>query len=124
MTKPEWGSKRTCLNCGTRFYDMQRTPIVCPKCGSENAPDAVSKARRGMKKPAVAHAAVAAAVTTKAKTAVVAADDDALDDVDVEVEVEVEDDDVDDALMEDASDLAEDDDMSEMMEHLAPGEED
>jgi len=119
VTKLEWGNKRTCLNCGTRFYDMQRSPIVCPKCGSENAPDAVSKARRGIKKVPVAHAAAAAAVETKAK-AKAAADDDALDDV----EVEVEDDDVDDALMEDASDLAEDDDMSEMMDHLAPGEED
>jgi len=117
VTKPEWGSKRTCLNCGTRFYDMQRTPILCPKCGSENVPDAVSKVRRGMKK-AVVHAVPEA----KPKAVVAVAEDDAIDDVDVDVEVE--DDDVDDALIEDASDLAEDDDMSEMMDHLAPGEED
>lgn len=121
MTKPEWGSKRTCLNCGTRFYDMQRTPIVCPKCGSENAPDAVSKVRRGMKKPSVSHAAALAAAEAKAKAAAARpADDEAIDDIDVDVE----DDDTDDGLIEDTSDLAEDDDMSEMMDHLAPGEED
>ena len=24
MAKPEWGSKRVCLSCGARFYDMNR----------------------------------------------------------------------------------------------------
>lgn len=115
MTKPEWGSKRTCLNCGTRFYDMQRTPIVCPKCGSENAPDAVTKARRVMKK-APAHAAEA-----KAKVAKPILDDDeeVLDDV----EVEVEDDDADEGLIEDTEDLAEDDDMAEVI-NLGSDDED
>ena len=110
MTKPEWGSKRTCLNCGTRFYDMQRTPIVCPKCGSENAPDAVSKARRSMKK-----AATHTTPEPKPKAAAVLADDD---------EVEVDDDDeTDDALIEDTSDLAEDDDMAEVINHLGAADE-
>lgn len=114
MTKPEWGSKRTCLNCGTRFYDMQRTPIVCPKCGSENAPDAVTKARRVMKK-APAHAVEA----KKVAKPVLDDEDDVLDDV----EVEVDDDDADDALIEDTEDLAEDDDMAEVI-HLGPDDED
>ncbi len=35
MLKSEWGVKRTCLGCGARFYDLKRTPIVCPKCGDE-----------------------------------------------------------------------------------------
>ena len=26
--------KRTCPNCETRFYDLQREPIVCPECGA------------------------------------------------------------------------------------------
>lgn len=115
MTKPEWGTKRTCLNCGTRFYDMQKTPIVCPKCGSENAPDAVSKARRGMKK-----APVHAVAEAKPKAAPVAGDDDTLDDVDIEVE----DDETDEALIEDADDLAEDDDMAEVIDHLGPEDDD
>ena len=35
MAKPELGLKRTCVACGTRFYDLTRTPAVCPKCGTE-----------------------------------------------------------------------------------------
>jgi uncharacterized protein (TIGR02300 family) len=34
MPKPEWGAKRTCPNCETRFYDLQREPILCPECGA------------------------------------------------------------------------------------------
>ena len=33
MVKAELGTKRTCPSCATRFYDMLRNPIVCPKCG-------------------------------------------------------------------------------------------
>ena len=32
---PERGLKRTCLSCEAKFYDMARTPMVCPKCGTE-----------------------------------------------------------------------------------------
>ena len=35
MAKPELGLKRTCVACGTRFYDLARTPAACPKCGTE-----------------------------------------------------------------------------------------
>ena len=33
-TKAERGTKRTCQNpeCGSRFYDLNRDPIVCPIC--------------------------------------------------------------------------------------------
>ena len=34
MAKPELGTKRQCQNCGTKFFDLGRDPIVCPKCGS------------------------------------------------------------------------------------------
>jgi uncharacterized protein (TIGR02300 family) len=34
MPKAEWGVKRTCPNCETRFYDLQREPILCPECGT------------------------------------------------------------------------------------------
>ena len=33
MSKPEWGFKRTCMQCGEHFYDMNKDPIVCPYCG-------------------------------------------------------------------------------------------
>jgi uncharacterized protein (TIGR02300 family) len=35
MAKPELGLKRSCVACGTRFYDLARAPAVCPKCGTE-----------------------------------------------------------------------------------------
>jgi uncharacterized protein (TIGR02300 family) len=33
-TKAERGTKRTCQNpeCGSRFYDLSRDPVVCPIC--------------------------------------------------------------------------------------------
>ncbi len=33
MVKAELGTKRTCPSCATRFYDLLKNPIVCPKCG-------------------------------------------------------------------------------------------
>ncbi len=35
MVKPELGTKRVCVSCSTRFYDLSRNPAVCPKCGTE-----------------------------------------------------------------------------------------
>ena len=34
MVKAELGTKRTCPSCATRFYDLLKEPIVCPKCGA------------------------------------------------------------------------------------------
>jgi len=64
-TKAVRGTKRTCQNpeCGSRFYDLNRDPIVCPICSTlyalPAAPDAEAaaapamaekRARPGMKK--------------------------------------------------------------------------
>ena len=35
MAKPELGTKRVCVACGARFYDLTKQPAVCPKCGTE-----------------------------------------------------------------------------------------
>jgi uncharacterized protein (TIGR02300 family) len=32
LAKPDLGTKRLCGNCGAKFYDLSKTPIVCPKC--------------------------------------------------------------------------------------------
>jgi len=32
VAKPELGTKRLCANCGAKFYDLSKSPIVCPKC--------------------------------------------------------------------------------------------
>src|SRR5215469_9291449 len=48
VAKPEWGSKRICPSCGTRYYDMTKPlgEIVCPKCGTQFDPEAFLKTRR------------------------------------------------------------------------------
>ena len=34
MPKAEWGTKRLCASCGARFYDLGRTEVICPACDS------------------------------------------------------------------------------------------
>jgi uncharacterized protein (TIGR02300 family) len=34
VVKAELGTKRTCPSCAARFYDLLKSPIVCPKCGA------------------------------------------------------------------------------------------
>ena len=46
MAKPEWGAKHICHSCGTRYYDLQRSPIICPKCNTQFDPEAFLKSRR------------------------------------------------------------------------------
>lgn len=65
-SKAERGTKRTCQNasCGSRFYDLNRDPIVCPICssvyalplsaGGSGASEAASQRR--VKKPEFAEA--------------------------------------------------------------------
>lgn len=133
MAKPEWGVKRTCQSCGTRFYDMQRSPIVCPKCQSVVEPEVTFKSRRSSAAPA-AEPKVVAPVAEE----VLDADLDAVEletpeeeeeeeaEAEGETEAGSEDGDEDQSgLIEDASDLGEDDDdMAEVMEHLDENIED
>ena len=35
MAKPELGTKRTCVSCAAKFFDLTKQPAVCPKCGTE-----------------------------------------------------------------------------------------
>jgi uncharacterized protein (TIGR02300 family) len=34
VVKAELGTKRSCPSCATRFYDLMKSPITCPKCGA------------------------------------------------------------------------------------------
>jgi uncharacterized protein (TIGR02300 family) len=34
VAKPELGNKHQCQNCGARFFDLNKNPITCPKCGT------------------------------------------------------------------------------------------
>ncbi len=46
VAKSEWGTKRTCPSCGARFYDLQRSPVPCPKCAAEFNSDQGQRSRR------------------------------------------------------------------------------
>jgi uncharacterized protein (TIGR02300 family) len=35
VAKPELGTKRVCVSCSAKFYDLNKDPITCPKCGAE-----------------------------------------------------------------------------------------
>ena len=51
---PDLGNKHTCFRCTTKFYDLRRTPVLCPKCGADQkeapppqtSPAALQAARR------------------------------------------------------------------------------
>ncbi len=47
MVKPELGIKRQCMSCGAKFFDLNRDPIICPKCGTTYQVTAVTTALRG-----------------------------------------------------------------------------
>ena len=47
MAKPNWGVKRICSACGTKYYDFNKSPITCPTCNVEFDPDLYLKSRKG-----------------------------------------------------------------------------
>ena len=94
MALAELGLKRTCVACGARFYDLNKSPAACPKCGTEQ-PAEQPRARR-------AAAPLPEEKVRKRAAAVEGAD---VDDVEV--------DDADADVAEDADDLDEDEDLGE-----------
>jgi uncharacterized protein (TIGR02300 family) len=112
VVKASWGTKRTCQNCAARFYDLNKNPIKCPKCGREHDREDFVKVRRGRGAATAAGSAAAAAAAkallaknkkveeaaTDDEAADLEADDEALEDTDDlgdetdDIEVEVEDD--------------------------------
>ncbi|HSG33494.1 MAG TPA: TIGR02300 family protein [Sphingomonadaceae bacterium] len=47
MVKPEWGTKRSCPKCGTRFYDLGTDePVSCIECGNQWYPEPVLKSKQ------------------------------------------------------------------------------
>ena len=109
MTKPEWGTKRTCQSCSAHFYDLRKDPIVCPKCGATYDPEAILKSRRRAPEKVVAP-------VKPVKVAEIP---------DVEADIETEDvvDDGEDDVIEDTSELGEDDeDIPETIETEEEGD--
>ena len=47
VVKPEWGTKRTCPKCGTRFYDLgKEDPVTCIECGTIWEPEPILKSKQ------------------------------------------------------------------------------
>ncbi|PPR73588.1 MAG: hypothetical protein CFH05_01154 [Alphaproteobacteria bacterium MarineAlpha3_Bin4] len=114
MAKKSLGNKCSCPNCGALFYDLSRKKIVCPKCGADYV---VPKPIKAKHTPAPV---AEKSVPTPAEQIVAANDDEDAklvgDDINVEDVDNVEE---ADELIEDASDLGvDDDDMSEVKEHI------
>ncbi|MDG3440135.1 TIGR02300 family protein [Nitrospirillum amazonense] len=133
MAKPEWGTKRICPNCGTRYYDMRKNPPTCPSCSTVFDPEALLKSRRARpiladdtKKPVLDDEDTGVEVEDEEK-------EEALEEAEVDLEVddleeaetadEVPGDDDEDVLLEDAEELGDEDDMGEVVD-VEGGDED
>src|SRR6476469_437781 len=96
MVKPEWGSKRTCPKCSTRFYDLgSDDPVHCISCGTAFVPEPVLKS----KQPLAFEAAAPVPAKEPAPDDELAAEDLAIDEdaevsADEEVDLETGDDDL------------------------------
>lgn len=142
MAKPELGTKRTCTSCGARFYDLEKMPVVCPKCEASFVPDILLPSKEtfaSQAKPAEKPAEEKTEEVKKEDTGdveVVSLDEveEAVDDEDDEVaaiaDVDLGDDDDDDAkpdaedntfLVTDADD---DSDVTGLIGGVASGKED
>lgn len=60
MPNPEWGVKRLCPSCSTRFYDLAHDPATCPSCGGVFSLDSLTL-KRGRAERADAKMAASAA---------------------------------------------------------------
>jgi uncharacterized protein (TIGR02300 family) len=53
VVKAELGTKRTCPSCGAKFYDLLRSPVVCPKCGQSFVAAPLLPSKGEVQQPAV-----------------------------------------------------------------------
>ncbi|MFT3974732.1 MAG: FYDLN acid domain-containing protein [Amaricoccus sp.] len=90
MPKDEWGVKRVCPTCSTRFYDLRSDPMTCPSCGAVYTVDSLSVAKAKTLRP------------EKVKPEPVDLED--LPEIDADEETLDTDDDLDDEILEDEED--------------------
>ena len=129
MAKPEWGTKRICPNCGARYYDLQKDPPVCPSCGTTFDPEALLKSRRARPAPVEEVVKKVPAESEDDEEAIEAGeaeleevdDEAAVDDLEEDADEPVQEE--DDVLLEDASELGDEDDMGEVVDVEGDDEE-
>ncbi len=108
MVEPKWGEKQICLSCDARFYDMLRSPIVCPKCETEFLPVVSGRGSRAKTAAPVSAPEQAKPVVEKEKSDLLVDDEDIPDNSGVGI-LNDDDDDDDDDLIEDTADLGAED---------------
>jgi uncharacterized protein (TIGR02300 family) len=89
MPKDEWGVKRVCPVCSTRFYDLRTDPMHCPNCGANFTLESLTAVKARALRP------------EKVKPEPVDIED--LPEIDAEDAIET-DDDLDDEILEDEED--------------------
>jgi uncharacterized protein (TIGR02300 family) len=67
VAKPELGTKRLCGSCAAKFYDLNKDPIVCPKCHTVMPLAAITS--RSRPEPARAQAAAEEVVVPETQEA-------------------------------------------------------
>lgn len=119
MAKPEWGTKRLCTSCGARFYDLGRQPIECPKCHTVIDPEQTTRLKRSRSAPPDETAKAKSAKSAKSAKA-----DEAEEDLELEGDEDLEDvDEDDDSVLEDASDLGDDEELDEIVDEVDTNKE-
>jgi uncharacterized protein (TIGR02300 family) len=95
MVKPEWGAKRTCPKCSTRFYDLgNEQPVTCIECGNAWVPEPVLKSKQPLAFEVAAPVAKEAAPDAELAADDLAVDEDEEISADEEVDLETGDDDL------------------------------
>jgi len=116
LVKPEWGEKRICGSCGARFYDMLRSPIVCPTC--ETIFEPVRSGRGSRAKISSPAPKLTKPKKMKNKEGVNSTSDEDEIPNDADLDLLDEDDDTDD-LIEDVSDLGEEENVLNVIDNDA-----
>lgn len=81
MAEARWGTKRRCPGCGISYYDLNRTPPTCPKCGTVYHPPAPARSIRpsGGQRPAAVEPAEEEPVSEVASDEETGTEDDLVD---------------------------------------------
>lgn len=110
MPKEEWGVKRVCPNCSTRFYDLQKDPLTCPSCAHEFTLESLTGTKSRTMQADKPDAQNKEADTSDDDDLVLDDDDDDDSDVDLGDDVLEEDEDEDTVNLDDLADVASEDD--------------
>lgn len=100
MPKDEWGVKRICPTCSTRFYDLRTDPMTCPNCGATFTVESLTAVKAKALRP------------EKVKPEPVDLED--LPEIETDDEAIEADDDLDDEILEDEEDTVDLDEIADV----------